>query len=52
MANISSRFLASHRISWAAGAVVAASLLFAGATALGADKPQKIGFVNTAEFAE
>jgi len=40
MAHIRSRFLADPRISWAAAGALAASLLFTGATAMGADKPQ------------
>jgi len=40
MAHIRSRFPADPRISWAAAGALAASLLFIGATAMGADKPQ------------
>src|ERR1700756_4845574 len=47
MAHIRSRFLADPRISWAAAGALAASLLFTGATAMGADKPQ-----NSAKLAK
>jgi tetratricopeptide (TPR) repeat protein len=40
MANIRSRFLANSRLSWAAGAALATGLLFVGAAAVAADKPQ------------